>query len=50
MIYLDNAATTRMSREATEVALKAIYENYGNPSSLHKAGTNAAQMLSLIHI
>lgn len=46
MIYLDNAATTRMSREATEVALKAIYENYGNPSSLHKAGTNAAQMVN----
>lgn len=46
MIYLDNAATTRMSREATEVALKAIYENYGNPSSLHKAGTEAAQMVA----
>lgn len=45
MIYLDNAATTRMSRDATEVMLRAIYDNYGNPSSLHQAGTNAKKMV-----
>lgn len=45
MIYLDHAATTRMSRDAVEVALKAVYDNYGNPSSLHQAGTNARKMV-----
>lgn len=45
MIYLDHAATTRMSRDAVETALKAIYDNYGNPSSLHQAGTNAKKMV-----
>lgn len=46
MIYLDHAATTRMSRDAVETALKAIYDNYGNPSSLHQAGTNAKKMVN----
>lgn len=46
MIYLDNAATTRISSEAFEAALWAMHDNYGNPSSLHKAGTNAAQMVA----
>ena len=45
MIYLDHAATTRMSRDAVEAALKAVYDNYGNPSSLHQAGTNARKMV-----
>ncbi len=45
MIYLDNAATTKMSRDATEAMLWAVYNNYGNPSSLHQAGTNAKKMV-----
>lgn len=45
MIYLDNAATTKISKDAYEAALFALHENYGNPSSLHKAGTDAAQMV-----
>lgn len=45
MIYLDNAATTKVSRPVFEAALWAINDNYGNPSSLHKAGTEAAQMV-----
>lgn len=45
MIYLDNAATTKISRDAFKAACWAIHDNYGNPSSLHKAGTNAAQMV-----
>lgn len=45
MIYLDNAATTKVSKDAFKAACWAIYDNYGNPSSLHKAGTNAAKMV-----
>lgn len=40
-VYLDNAATTRPCAEAVEAAVKAMTENYGNPSSLHKAGLDA---------
>ena len=39
--YLDNSATTRVSEKAAEMALTMMRENYGNPSSLHKAGINA---------
>ncbi len=39
--YLDNSATTRVSEKAAEKALTMMRENYGNPSSLHKAGINA---------
>ena len=45
MIYLDNAATTKISQEAFNAALWALHDNYGNPSSLHQAGTNAACMV-----
>lgn len=40
-VYLDNAATTKPCREAVEAAVLAMTENFGNPSSLHKAGLNA---------
>ena len=40
-IYLDNAATTRPCAEAVEAAVEAMTVNYGNPSSLHKAGLEA---------
>ena len=46
MIYLDNAATTKVSKTVFEAACWAIYDCYGNPSSLHKAGTDAAQMVA----
>ena len=45
MIYLDNAATTRISHEAFEAALWALHDNYGNPSSLHQAGVGAAKVV-----
>lgn len=41
MIYLDNAATTKVSKEILDAVLHTAYDNYGNPSSLHAAGTNA---------
>ena len=43
--YFDNSATTRPCKEATEVAIKAITENWGNPSSLHSMGSDASAAL-----
>ncbi|SFW43027.1 cysteine desulfurase family protein [Ruminococcus flavefaciens] len=40
-VYLDNAATTKPCPEAVEAAVSAMTVNYGNPSSLHRAGLNA---------
>lgn len=36
--YLDNAATTRALSEVCELVSKVMYEDYGNPSSLHQKG------------
>ena len=44
-IYLDNAATTRVSPEAAEAALKAMTEFYANPSSTHRMGREAKKLL-----
>ncbi len=46
MIYLDNAATTKMSRAAIAAMLPFMDEIYGNPSSLHSAGQSAADALA----
>lgn len=40
-IYLDNAATTKPCAEAVEAITAALTDNYGNPSSLHRAGLDA---------
>lgn len=45
MIYVDNAATTQMSRTAKEAMLRSMDEQYGNPSSLHMMGQKAAEAL-----
>lgn len=44
-IYLDNAATTAMSREAIEAMLPYMDRIYGNPSSLHSVGQEANEAL-----
>ena len=44
--YLDNAATTRVCPEAAEAAVYAMTECYGNPSSTHRKGREAAKLLS----
>ena len=44
-IYADNAATTKMSRTAVEAMQPYLSQIYGNPSSLHSAGQEAAQAL-----
>lgn len=44
MIYFDNAATGQVCPAAAHAAAEMI-ECYGNPSSLHKAGRDAAERL-----
>ena len=41
-IYVDNAATTQMSRKAIDAMLPYMESMYGNPSSLHTKGQQAA--------
>ena len=38
IVYLDNAATTKMSDKVIEEMTKSFSENYGNPSSVHTLG------------
>ena len=45
MIYADNAATTRMSKTAVDAMLPYMDRIYGNPSSLHSMGQEAAEAL-----
>ena len=44
-IYMDNAATTKMSRTAIDAMLPYMEEHYGNPSTLHTVGQIAAEAL-----
>lgn len=45
-IYLDHAATTRVLPEAAQAALRVMTEDYGNPSSLHHLGVQAAKAVA----
>jgi cysteine desulfurase len=45
MIYLDNAATTRMRPEVRSAMQPFLEEEYGNASSLHAAGRRARRAL-----
>ena len=45
MIYFDNNATTRPDEVALQYALERTLECYGNPSSTHKEGSFAANLL-----
>ena len=45
-IYLDNAATTKPCEPAVSAAFYCMVENFGNPSSLHKMGVDAEQVLT----
>ena len=44
-IYVDNAATTQTSKKVTDGMLPYMYEQYGNPSSLHSVGQRAKEVL-----
>ncbi len=45
MIYADNAATTKLSRNAKEAMLPYMDEQYGNPSSLYAFAQEAKEAL-----
>ena len=45
IVYLDNAATTKMSGKVIEEMTKSFSENYGNPSSVHTFGQRAKSVV-----
>lgn len=45
MIYLDNSATTEPYKEVLETFTTVSEKFYGNPSSLHKTGMEAEQLI-----
>ena len=45
-IYLDNAASTPVDPRVRQVMLPLLAEVYGNPSSLHRHGVEAASVLA----
>jgi len=44
-VYLDNSATTRVFPEVAEYMTQIMCQQYGNPSSLHRKGMEAEQVL-----
>lgn len=46
MIYVDNAATTKMSKTAIDSMVLCMEEIWGNPSSLYNFGQKAAEKLN----
>lgn len=45
-IYLDNGATTRVDPQVADLARRTMEEAYGNPSSAHRLGAQAARALA----
>ncbi|GIP67138.1 hypothetical protein LhelvAHU1049_13430 [Lactobacillus helveticus] len=45
MIYFDNSATTKIDTQVLDTYNKVATNIWGNPSSLHKMGDRAHQML-----
>jgi cysteine desulfurase len=44
-VYLDNGATTRVDERVAQAAMEAMLVAWGNPSSAHKHGVEAARRL-----
>lgn len=40
-VYLDNSATTKVTDKVRDIMIKVLYDDYGNPSSMHKLGVIA---------
>ena len=45
MIYLDNAATTKIDKRVLDVMINSLKFNYGNPSSTYTDGRNAKEVI-----
>ena len=43
--YLDNSATTRVLESVKDAVVKAMMEDFGNPSSRHQKGVEAERYL-----
>lgn len=41
LVYMDNAATTRLSKAALDAAMPFLSDGYGNPSSIYSLGCDA---------
>lgn len=44
-VYLDNSATTKITDRVRDVMIKVLYEDYGNPSSMHRMGVVAEKYM-----
>lgn len=44
-VYLDNSATTKATEGVRDKVVKALYEDFGNPSSMHRLGVKAEQYM-----
>lgn len=44
-VYLDNSATTQVTEKVRDLVIKVLYEDYGNPSSMHRIGVKAEQYM-----
>ena len=45
MIYLDNSATTKQYEEVTEIMLRFMRQDFGNPSSLYQLGVDSEKAI-----
>ncbi len=46
LVYLDNGATTKVDPRVAEAVVRAMTAAWGNPSSVHALGVEAARMLA----
>ncbi|WP_010247427.1 cysteine desulfurase family protein [Peptoniphilus rhinitidis] len=47
MIYLDNCATTKPDKEVVKVMMKALTDDFANPSSLHSFGLKVEKEIDI---
>lgn len=45
MVYLDNSSTTQPDPSVVDAMVKVLTEEYGNPSSLHRLGSRAEELV-----
>ena len=45
MIYLDNASTTKPTKQVMDAVVNAM-ENFGNPSSMHRLGIDSEKIIN----
>ena len=43
--YLDNSATTMVTKEVADVVYNVMTKDYGNPSSMHQKGVDSEKYI-----